>query len=169
MEFWIAIFLALLPMYFANSSAVVFGGKTPLDLNLNWWDGRRIFGKGKTFKGTLGGIFIGTSVAVILSNIAPGVTSAFVNNYVLFGFVVSIGALLGDLVESFFKRRFGMQSGEPLLLLDQLDFLIGGILAGWIWFAPSIPQIAVMLVLTLLLHRLFNWIAFKTQLKEVPW
>ena len=167
--FWIQVLLALLPMYFANSSAMFLGGKTPLDLNAKAWDGRPWLGKGKTFKGTFSGVFIGTVAAVLIANLVPAWTAQIFENYVLFGFMVSIGAVLGDLAGSFLKRRLNIESGKPTLLLDQLDFLTGGIILGSIFFVPSLLQIAAMIFLTLLVHRIANWIAFKAQLKEVPW
>lgn len=169
MVFWVQIILFLLPLYFANSSAVLFGGKTPLDLNAKARDGRRLLGRGKTFKGTAGGIFIGSLAAVIITNLAPEQTALVFENYVLFGFIVSIGAMAGDIIASFLKRRANIESGKQVFLLDQLDFLIGGIIFGSIFFVPTVWQLIVMIAITLLAHRFFNWIAFKTQLKEVPW
>ena len=34
----------MLPAYMANISALAFGGGTPVDLNRNFWDGRRLIG-----------------------------------------------------------------------------------------------------------------------------
>ncbi|MBU0635850.1 CDP-2,3-bis-(O-geranylgeranyl)-sn-glycerol synthase [Candidatus Micrarchaeota archaeon] len=167
--FWIQIILFLLPLYFANSGAVISGGKTPLDFNMRAWDGKRWFGKGKTYKGTVAGIFIGTLSAMVIINLVPAYTTSIAENYVLFGFLVSIGAMLGDIVGSFLKRRINIESGKPLFLLDQLDFLVGGVLLGSIFFVPSLWQLAAMVIITFLAHRFFNWIAFKAQLKAVPW
>ncbi len=168
-DFWIQIALILLPMYFANSSAMLLDGKTPLDLGAKAWDKRPWLGKGKTFKGTFGGVFVGSLAAVIISNIVPQWTPQIFENYVLFGFAVSVGAIGGDIVGSFIKRRLKMESGKPFLLLDQLDFWVGGLALGSIFFVPSLWQIVAMILITLIVHRISNWIAFKAQLKEVPW
>jgi CDP-2,3-bis-(O-geranylgeranyl)-sn-glycerol synthase len=169
MVFWIQIALVLLPMYFANSSAMLFGGKTPLDLGFKAWDGKRWLGKGKTFKGTFFGIFFGTLGALLIANLVPQHAAAISDNYIVFGFFVSTGAILGDVCGSFLKRRLDLESGKPVFLLDQLDFLVGGIVLGSAFFFPKWEQIAVMVIITLLVHRLSNWIAFKAKLKEVPW
>jgi CDP-2,3-bis-(O-geranylgeranyl)-sn-glycerol synthase len=169
MSFWIPIVLALLPMYFANSSAMLFGGKTPLDLNAKAWDGKPWLGKGKTFKGTFFGVFFGTLAALLIANLVPQAVLEISSNYVLFGFFVSVGAILGDMVGSFLKRRMDWEPGKPVLLLDQLDFLAGGILLGCLFFVPTLLQIVVMVLATLIVHRFSNWIAFKAKLKEVPW
>lgn len=167
--FWAAIVLTLIPMYITNSSAMLFGGKTPLDLNAKAWDNHRWLGKGKTFKGTFFGIFFGTLSASIIESLFSQQVHEMTSNFVLFGFVLSIGAIVGDLIGSFLKRRFGLQSGSPVWLLDQLDFLAGGLVFGSLLFVPTLSQIGVMVIVTLLIHRLANWIAFKTNLKEVPW
>ena len=36
-----------------------------------------------------------------------------------------LGALTGDIVESFIKRQSGMERGHPLFLLDHLDYIFG--------------------------------------------
>ena len=64
---WIVIALSIIPLYLANATAMLFGGKTPLDLNKQFLDSRPIFGKGKTFKGTFIGIFIGCLSAFLIA------------------------------------------------------------------------------------------------------
>ena len=44
-------------------------------------------------------------------------------NYVLLGFLVSVGAIVGDIAKSFAKRRMNFDSGAEVFGLDQLDFL----------------------------------------------
>src|SRR5438477_160806 len=127
MNWWLAAILLVLPMYFANSTAMLFGGKTPLDLGGKAWDGRRWLGKGKTFKGTFFGIFFGIMAAVALQALFPQTTAQMTPNFVLLGFVVSVGAILGDIAKSFAKRRMGFESGAEVFGLDQLDFLVGGL------------------------------------------
>ena len=40
-------------------------------------------------------------------------------------FSLCFGALGGDIIESFFKRRTGKDRGEDWIPLDQLDFILG--------------------------------------------
>ncbi|MFA6036169.1 MAG: CDP-archaeol synthase, partial [Candidatus Micrarchaeia archaeon] len=67
----LSLLLLVLPAYFANSSPVLLGGGAPVDLRRNFSDGRRIFGDGKTWRGLVGGIFVGTLAGVALSLFAP--------------------------------------------------------------------------------------------------
>lgn len=42
--------------------------------------------------------------------------------------MLSLGALIGDLTESFIKRRIGFPPGASLPVADQLDFVAGALL-----------------------------------------
>ncbi len=153
-----------IPAYIANFFAG-FGSGKPLDFNISMPDGRRVFGEGVTIKGFLIGIVAGTISPVII-NIFQG--SALTNNIFL-GFLLSSGALIGDAVGSFIKRRMGMEQGESAPLLDQLDFVFGGLfMASFVDFI-SIDLIIVLMLVTPLGHLTVNFVGFQLKMKEVPW
>ncbi|MHA1894710.1 MAG: CDP-archaeol synthase [Candidatus Helarchaeota archaeon] len=61
--------LSVAPALIANMSMTLTGGNEklgPVDFGKNFFDGNRIFGKGKTWSGLIGGICIGTIVGIIL-------------------------------------------------------------------------------------------------------
>ncbi|MCZ7401002.1 MAG: CDP-2,3-bis-(O-geranylgeranyl)-sn-glycerol synthase [Candidatus Methanoperedens sp.] len=165
----------MLPAYIANPTAVVFGGGTPIDLGKKWKDGRRIFGDGKTFRGLLGG----TGCGVVIGLIQLLVT--FLQFLGTFSLVViitlSFGALLGDMIKSFFKRRLGYERGAKFPLVDQLDFVAGAWILTYLfdpaWFRNNFlsdPWMMVTVILfTPLLHRLTNIIGYYARLKKEPW
>ncbi|MBS3063070.1 MAG: CDP-2,3-bis-(O-geranylgeranyl)-sn-glycerol synthase [Candidatus Diapherotrites archaeon] len=161
--------LYVLPMYFANSSAMLWRGKTPIDLDVKWVDGKPVFGKGKTVRGTLGGIFTGTMVALLLRQAFPAYTALLAEDYLALGFLLSVGAMAGDIAASFIKRRNDLEVGAPVLFLDQLDFAFGAMIVGSLAYTPGFYEIIVICVATVFVHRLSNWIAFKAKLKHVPW
>lgn len=165
----IRIVLYIIPMYLANSSAMVFGGKTPLDLNKNFVDGKPVFGKGKTFKGTFIGIATGTAAASIIFFALPDVVLSLKVNYIALGFLLALGAIVGDIVASFFKRRNNIPQGTEVLFLDQLDFVIGGMIFGSLVYVPDFYEVIVISVSTLIIHKITNFIAYKIRLKKVPW
>ncbi|MGC9310292.1 MAG: CDP-2,3-bis-(O-geranylgeranyl)-sn-glycerol synthase, partial [Candidatus Aenigmatarchaeota archaeon] len=118
----------VLPAYCANFFPVFLKGRRPLDFGRKFSDGRRIFGDGKTWEGLIGGAFFGFAIGIIqifLQN-GPllGVSSLAFHHTYLTVFVLPFAALLGDIIGSFFKRRFGMKRGAEAPLLDQLDFLV---------------------------------------------
>jgi len=150
-------YLMMLPAMLANSSAVIFSGGPPIDMGLTFLDSERIFGKNKTIGGFIGGVAMGGSLGLLLSQGFQG-------------FIVALGALLGDLLGAFIKRRFRIEPGQPFPLLDQYDFVIGAltvILAlnyplhpvGWAVFIITIPAV----------HFGANYLAYKVGLKRVPW
>ncbi len=168
-EFISGIILYLAPMYFANSSAMLLGGKTPIDLGKKFPDGNRIFGAGKTFRGFFFGTAVGTAVAFIINYFFPQQSVMLTPNYPLLGFLLALGAILGDLAGSFIKRRMGMEAGKPAFLLDQLDFVAGAVVLGLPLYIPGIFALAIIALVTLFVHRLSNYLAYRIKLKKVPW
>ncbi len=158
------IALMYLPAMVSNASPVFLKNGTPVDFGKNFIDGKRILGDGKTWEGLLIGMWFGVTVAVSLW---IG-TNDF--NYFLYGSLGSLGALLGDMLFSFIKRRAGLPRGAPFPLGDQLDFFLGAtalmVLAGW---RPRPLPWLVMAIVIVTLHVLTNRIAYWLGLKEVPW
>jgi len=167
-ELIIRIILIVAPMYFANATALLFGGKIPLDMGKFFVDGKRIFGEGKTVEGTVAGIVFGIITTLLIHNYFVAET-AFVGNYFLYGILVTVGAVVGDILASFVKRRVGRDRGTNLPLLDQLDFVIGGLILGSLVFIPESYDIVLLLILTFFMHSLTNRLAFALKIKNVPW
>ena len=163
----LAIYLA--PMYVANSTAMIFGGKTPIDLGRNMPDGKRVFGQGKTFRGFAFGVTLGTVTGALIWFALPQAVGSLSGQYLLLGFLLSLGAITGDMVASFFKRRNNIEQGKEVLFLDQLDFAIGAMLFGSVVYVPDFYEIVAVCIVTLVAHKIFNYIAFKAKLKKVPW
>lgn len=154
---------------------VIFGGGLAIDLGRKMPDGKPIFGSHKTVRGFAVGVIAGTLTSLaqlwVLQAVAP---SDFVLPYqfsVLLGFVVSFGALTGDLVHSFVKRRISIAEGAPLPIADQLDFVVGAVLLYSIVLLspPPLLTIAIIFVITLPVHLLTNMLAYVTGAKKTPW
>ncbi len=176
-------FWFLLPAYVANPMAVLFGGGTPMDFGRSLRDGRRILGDGKTWRGlaggTLSGVFLGL-VLTLLGSLAdprlsfgdgPGVLGILV--------LLPLGALLGDILGAFVKRRFGLERGAKAPGLDQYDFLLGAFLlllvlapAWWLarfWTGEAVWGLLFVIVITPVLHRVVNIIGYRWGKKREPW
>ena len=173
----------ILPAYAANGAAVLVGGGKPIDFGRKWKDGRRILGDGKTWRGLFYGSLVGSIV---------GFSQAFAGKYIemeglnilnldyfegfplMIPLVLSLcfGALLGDIVESFFKRRAGKERGEDWIPFDQLDFLLGALFLSFLvssliellgalpynWFIKnfSVWHLLVIFLVTPFLHIISN-------------
>lgn len=152
----------IFPAYCANAVPVLVGGGLPLDFGKIFFDGRPIFGKNKTFKGFFLGLFIGTIVGVI--------EAIFFAEYpTYFGFLLSLGGLLGDLAGAFLKRRIGLAPGELLPVVDQIDFIIGAFLFSLPFNVLSLELALTVLLITPPLHIITNFAAYKMGFKSNPW
>ncbi len=165
----------IFPAYVANAMPVVLGGGKPIDLGRKWFDGKPIFGSHKTIRGFAVGVIAGTLTGLaqefVLYSVAP---SDFVLPFqfsVLVGFIVSLGALLGDLVHSFVKRRINIVAGAPLPIADQLDFVVGAILLSFLAPPPHLNVLTavIIFVITLPTHLLTNVFAYLVGVKKTPW
>jgi CDP-2,3-bis-(O-geranylgeranyl)-sn-glycerol synthase len=165
----------IFPAYVANAMPVVLGGGTPIDLGRKWFDGKPIFGSHKTIRGFAVGVTAGTLTGLaqefVLHSVAPPDFVLPFQFSVIVGFVVSLGALLGDLAHSFVKRRINIVEGAPLPVADQLDFVVGAILLSFLAPPPhlNVLTIVIILVITLPTHLLTNVIAYLAGVKKTPW
>ncbi len=178
-------FWLIIPAYIANASAVIVGGGKPIDRGYNWKDGRRILGDGKTWRGLLSGTFIGMTGGFGLVVAADYINTSEYGFLQLstFGrfplmiliiFSLCFGALLGDIIESFFKRRIGKQRGDDWLGFDQLDFITGSLVFSfcistflhvsgftathWFFANFTVWHIVFLVIVTPFFHFLANFI-----------
>jgi CDP-2,3-bis-(O-geranylgeranyl)-sn-glycerol synthase len=153
----------IFPVYSANAIPVITRGGYPIDFGKKFFDGRPIFGKNKTFRGFFSGLAIGTAVGIV--------ESAFFPEYpIFFGFLLSLGALLGDLTGAFLKRRLGLAPGDLLPVVDQVDFIFGAMVFSLpLQILSSLELVIAVLVITPPIHLLTNFVAYKLGLKNNPW
>ena len=175
----------IFPAYIANSSAVLFGHGKPVDLGRNFSDGRRIFGDGKTWYGLLGGTLAGVAFGfgqILGSGIQYPVHHwgyGPVPNAFFIAVLIPLGALFGDLMGSFIKRRLGYERGQQMPVLDIYDLLIGAFILllifqfPWLYktFLDGVRLVGLLFIfiLTALLHRFTNIIGYKLGKKKEPW
>jgi len=153
----------IFPAYCANAAPVIAGGGLPIDLGRKFTDGKPIFGKNKTFRGLFVGLLVGTGVGLLESEIF--------NLPLMFGFLLSLGALFGDLTGAFLKRRLGIAPGNLLPIVDQVDFVVCALIFSLL-LSPSLLtwELALtVLFITPPIHLLTNFAAFKLGLKSNPW
>jgi len=164
------------PAYCANSFAV-FGGGKPVDFGRTW-KGKRIFGDGKTWRGLIIGIIAGALFGLMwfyLSKSGPLNDVYYVFDFKItdpfFGLYLALGAMVGDLTNSFVKRRLGFKPGQAFWGFDQWNLVFGGLLFAYA-FAPTFiiwEEFVALLFITFAIHLLGNYIAFITKRKKVWW
>jgi CDP-2,3-bis-(O-geranylgeranyl)-sn-glycerol synthase len=173
-----------LPAYVANPMAVVWGGGTPMDFGKTLRDGERLLGNGKTWRGLIGGTLSGALLGLLLTLpfvlLDPASSWSFGAplDAFLASALLAFGALMGDLVGAFIKRRTHKPRGAKAPGLDQYDFMIGGLLfsllaAGW-----SVPRffsgdawfgLLAIILITPALHRSVNILGYRMGRKHEPW
>ncbi|MFU8866381.1 CDP-2,3-bis-(O-geranylgeranyl)-sn-glycerol synthase [Natronococcus sp.] len=178
LETIVVAFWAMLPAYVPNNAAVLAGGGRPIDGGRTWGD-KRVLGDGKTWRGTAAGILAGVLLAGALTLVADDVSAASGIDVPAFTPLAALGlaagAMLGDITASFLKRRTGRQRGAMFPGLDQLDFVVVSLpltaLLATEWFFEVFTWgvIAVVVVLTPILHVTTNMIAYQLGLKDEPW
>jgi len=183
----LAVLWVLLPTYCANAMATLpRGWGPPMDFGrVLRHDGRRVLGASKTWSGFLvagfGALPIGLLEAGLIlaappnlqlvPQFAPSVLAA-----VPVVLLLTFGAMTGDALGSFVKRRLGLGSGARTFLLDQLPFVVVPIVLGLVLYPglfvatfASWEAVLWVVVYTLGLHAGFNWIGYWLGLKKVPW
>ncbi|HXW67252.1 MAG TPA: CDP-2,3-bis-(O-geranylgeranyl)-sn-glycerol synthase [Thermoplasmata archaeon] len=183
----LAVLWVLLPAYVANALATLpRGWGPPMDFGrVVRRDGRRVLGPSKTWSGFLVGslaampvglleawlILLAPPSLAIVPQLGPSVLAA-----VPVVALLTFGAMTGDALGSFVKRRLGRESGRRTLLLDQLPFVLVPIALG-LAFYPALfvsvfaswEAVLWLLVYTLGLHAAFNYVGYWVGLKKVPW
>ncbi|WP_050033170.1 CDP-2,3-bis-(O-geranylgeranyl)-sn-glycerol synthase [Halorubrum halophilum] len=171
-------FWAMLPAYVPNNAAVLAGGGRPIDGGREW-RGARLLGDGKTWRGTAVGTLVGVLLALALNRLAEPASAALGVDLPTFAlpaaFALAFGAMCGDIGASFLKRRSGRERGAAFPGLDQLDFVVVALAAvfvvdtDWALAVFTLPVLAVVLVMTPILHVVTNVGAYALGLKNEPW
>ncbi|MBI2662684.1 CDP-archaeol synthase [Candidatus Woesearchaeota archaeon] len=167
---WLLILQALyffLPAYFANMAPVFFQKVQFLAMPIS----EKYFGKNKTWRGLFFAVVLGTLVFALQKYVySLGYTSLSLLDYNGFslwlGITMSAGAIFGDLLKSYYKRKEGINPGESWLFWDQMDFVIGGIIGSSIIYVPYVDVVVVLLIASPLLHIVVNYIGFLLGMRE---
>ena len=165
----------LIPAYAANAFPTLAGGKHPIDGGRKFMDGNRIFGDGKTVEGFSIGILAGIFYGSIQWYFYP-IVQNYLQLYAVeipqmslsLAFLISLGAMMGDLAGSFVKRRFGMKRGEKWMI-DKINFIAGAILFSSLMVDYTLITLIFMFAITILAHRFANIVSYTLKLKRVPW
>ena len=171
--FVLQIIYFMLPVYFANMAPVIVKGwfkklAIPIDF------GKNIFGNNKTFRGLIFGVLF-ARVVVYLEFLLYGFASfkslSFINysNLFVVGFLFGFGALFGDLIESFIKRRLKIKLGGRFVPWDQLDFVMGALIFVSFVVDISWKMVFFIAVITFVGHILVNHTAYYLGVRKEKW
>lgn len=159
----------IFPAYCANAVPVIFGGGKPMDFGKSFFDGKPLFGSHKTWRGFISGLVVGTLVGLIQTIVFEQALIEHSNQFqysILLGFLISLGALIGDLTESFIKRRINCSPGSSLPIADQIDFIFGAFIFSIPVSALSLSAAIIILLITIPIHFLTNMGAMLLNMKN---
>lgn len=133
------------------------------------------FGDHKTWRGIIAATIFGGVFFAIQKMLAmyTGADNWSYYDYELFpywfGFCFGLGAITGDLIKSYFKRRLHIKPGAAWFPFDQIDFAVGATLVVLL-FAP-VQLIAWLMIIggAIGFHFAMNQIGFRLKLKDHPW
>lgn len=171
-----------LPAGFANAMPV-YAAKIPelkkydqpLDLGKKF-RGKRIFGAHKTWRGLIFA-FLATIPLVAVQVYLYNHTDLFSSisffdynsvNVVVWAFLMSFGALIGDAIKSFFKRQVGVKPGNAWIPFDQIDYVLGGLLLSSLAVQLTAQQYIYVLMIWLILHPISTSIGYLLKIREKP-
>lgn len=163
--FFLAAGIANITPIFAVKVSFLKNWNQPIDGDLKL-GGKRLLGDSKTWRGLLTGTLVGGIIGGLQFYIHPLTHSVGLGIYA--GLAMGLGALLGDLVESFFKRQLDIAPGVSWFPFDQLDYIIGGVLLVTPVLHPTINTILWVYVVWFAIHLIAVWIGHKLGLREKP-
>ncbi len=157
------IFKLLILLAVANGVPVLakrlFGNRPSyaLDGGARFIDGRPLFGASKTWRGLLLSIVVTTAVSPLLR-------LEFAS-----GFLVGLGAMVGDLLSSFTKRRLGIKPSNKATGLDQVpESLLPAIMC---WKHLSLSAVDVMIVVAIFFvgEIILSRLMFSLHIRDRPY
>jgi len=178
----LSCFYFFLPAYFTNMTPPLIrkaGIFNFLDKEVDFdrkFRGQPIFGKNKCWRGVIFGIIVGMLVAGFQLWLYQ---FSFVReislfdyqkvNILFFGFLISAGAVFGDLLFAFIKRRLRLEPGARFVPFDQTNYVIGSAIFLTPFFEIDIMVWTTLFILTFLLHLIINRLGYCLKLHQARW
>ena len=129
---------------------------------------KELLGHHKTVKGFIFGVIVAIIAVYIQKFISYpyAIIDYSSANLLLLGFLLGAGALGGDAVESFVKRRLRIKPGKSFAPWDQLDWIIGAVILTSFYINIELKLAITAVVLFALLHPITNLIGYHLGIKK---
>jgi CDP-2,3-bis-(O-geranylgeranyl)-sn-glycerol synthase len=170
-----------LPAGLANVSPL-YADKIPLLRNLSYpldfnktISGKVVFGKNKTWRGAILAVVVGIVITSLQHFLFPhsswirsisGPIDYQTINYILLGALLGGGAILGDAVESFAKRRLVIRPGSTWFPYDQIDYIVGGMVLSLFAVKLNFFRYVLVLIVWFFIHILASYLSLLTGIKK---
>jgi len=182
LQFLLSCFYFFLPAYFVNMTPPLIRKAglfnfldKPVDFGRKF-KGQPILGKNKSWRGVIFSSIIGILVAGLqlwLYRFSFIKEISFFDyseiNILAFGFLISAGAVFGDLLFAFIKRRLKMEPGQRFIPFDQTNYVIGAALFLTPFLKINTLIWITIFILTFFLHLIFNRTGYLLRLHKNKW
>lgn len=174
---FLEIFVIFLPAFIANAIPVVAKNipvlqrfSTPIHV--------KFLGKNKTYRwlisGILGGMIVGWLLALernFLITLLPVYTDFYnlysnISVWIFLWGMLGLGALVGDMVKSFAKRKLGIKPGAMFQPWDGIDYMVGAICFMAPWYLVGVWGWIFLLIIGPVLSLISNTCAYFLWWKE---
>lgn len=152
----------------------------PIDAGRSF-HGERLLGDGKTWRGVLVAVVGSVATVAFQKAVRTHAAGWELVDYrklspVSFGAAMGVGAMLGELPNSFVKRRLGIPQGGTsrgwtsvlFYVWDQVDLLTGAwpLVVFWVW--PRVLVVVVSFALALAIHPLVALVGYAVGARDSP-
>ncbi|MBK4735125.1 CDP-archaeol synthase [Noviherbaspirillum pedocola] len=155
----------MLPIYAANMAPPFTrywrGPNPPISL--------RYLGSHKTVLGFLAGIVVALLVAWLQHLVDWRDALIRGPDWFATGLAAGFGAMAGDSIKSLVKRRLRIAPGQRWIPADQLDFIVGGLLALLPWVRLGAWDIAGILAFSFIGDIAVNQLSYRLGIRDTKW
>ena len=130
--------------------------QVPLDGGVKFFDGQPLLGHSKTIRGALFSILFTTVAGLV-----------FGMGWVV-GLVIGVGAMSGDLVSSFLKRRMKMPASSQAMGLDQLPESVIPLVACIQLLSLTWADVTIVTAAFFVAEFVFSKILFRLHIRDRP-
>ena len=155
----------MLPVYLANMAPPF----------VKYWHGwnrpisAALLGSHKTIIGFSLGIAVAVIVTFVRFRIGWESSLLRTEQWLVAGIAAGFGAMAGDSVKSFFKRRLKISPGQQWIPFDQLDFILGGLLALHFLVYLTWTEIVLICAVSFVGDVLVNHVSFYLGIRDTQW
>lgn len=181
-QFVLSCLYFFLPAYFTNMTPPLikraglfsFIAK-PVDFGKKI-SGTPILGSHKSWRGVIFGIIVGILIVLLQAQLYKFQFIKEISlidyskiNILLFSFLISSGAVFGDLSSAFIKRRLKKEPGQRFIPFDQTNYVAGAFIFLQPFFEFDLIVWFTIFVLTFFLHIIVNRIGYMLGLNQNKW
>jgi len=159
------LFYLMLPIYLANMAPPF----------VKFWHGwnrpisERHLGSHKTVLGFVSGTVMAMIAVYVQSRVRWSGSLISYDHWAVVGAIAGCGAMAGDSVKSYFKRRMNIAPGRSWIPWDQFDFILGGLLALLPWIRLNAVDLAWILGFSFFADIAVNHIAYYFGIRDTKW